>query len=192
MNERYTTVAIPGILILLAVLLVIIRTNSWLDGLPTGVFVTAMFIGYLLPEYQIFDVFARRQQHKWERIGALIEAEHQDGDVILYATGFVELDAVVHGEASAATQSFAEFPAIAHLDRARRLPRHALPYGRSQDSPEVMGQTLMNAARAKRAWVVGTGSALEYFAKEFAPRPQIRVLFDRTDGTLMIFLVEFR
>ena len=61
-------------------------------------------------------------------------------DAILFRTGFVELDAVTAGDASASIVSFTAFPLVAHLGRAAKLPRFSLPFGREKGVKAMASQ----------------------------------------------------
>jgi hypothetical protein len=189
---RYTSMVVPAFLVLTGALITLIRTGSWHDRLPMCAFAAAIFFGSLLPTYDRFGVFCPRPGSPWKEIAVSIETEHQRGDIILYATGFVELDAVAAGEASATIRAFAEFPLVAHLDIAADLTRSALPFGRHPDAIYNWERIVKSAFVAKRVWVVGGGIAVDYFVAKILPLPTVHVILDRKHGRYRTLLVQFR
>jgi hypothetical protein len=156
LHARYLVVATPAVLLLYGVLLAMPRGGQLLRTLPLVVYVS------LVVSLQLVPLLSRDGgpfwwflKHGWESATNELVRGYRDGDLILYRTGFVELDDVVRGRASAATIEFVEWPLLAHLPKDREFRRRPLPYS---DTPEMrarLASMLPEVAAARRLWVLG-------------------------------------
>jgi mannosyltransferase len=154
LHERYLLMAVPAAALVHGALLGFARGGPWLRALPVALFVLASLVLRVEP---LLGRDGGRYwwylQQDWEAAVAELVRAYRPGDLILHRTGFVELDAVVRGEASEATTEFVDWPLLAHLP-ARDYRRHPLPY---RDSPELGAIVAREIERAapRRIWLLG-------------------------------------
>ena len=155
---RYVAVTIPAIASLYGALLCLPRSPRLAGGL-LALFVVASLPFGVLPMLEgrgVFDDWYRSQH--WERAAGQLTETAQPGELVLYATRFVESDAVSGGEAASHVEEFVSWPLRAHLSEALELRLHALPF-------RYTAQTLPHVAREIRAapgriWVIGLGDGI--------------------------------
>ncbi len=132
---------------------------NWLGWLVLGVFVSATLlfrVGPMLDEQGQFDVWFTRQ--RWSTATETLARQYRDGDLVLYGTRFVELDAVLRGEAPAIVADFASWPVRAHLPRDRDFDLRPLPY---RNTPETKQYLLRELRRhGGRVWLIGLPEAI--------------------------------
>ena len=156
LHARYLVVAAPAVPLLYGALLAMPRGGPLMRALPLVVYFGLVISLQLAP-------LVRRDggpfwwflQHGWESATNELVRGYRDGDLILYRTGFVELDDVVRGQASGMTIEFVEWPLLAHLPKDREFSRRPLPYS---DTPEMrarLASMLAEAPAARRVWVLG-------------------------------------
>jgi hypothetical protein len=156
LHARYLVVAAPAVPLLYGALLAMPRGGRLLRTLPLVAY-AGLVVGMQLAPLVRRDggPFWWFLHHGWESATRELVRGYRDGDLILYRTGFVELDDVVRGRASPATIEFVEWPFLAHLPKDREFHRRALPYS---DTPELrvrLAPTLAEARAASRVWVIG-------------------------------------
>jgi len=155
LHARYLAVAVPAEALLYGMLLGLARGGPLARAAPVALFVLASLGLRIEPLLQRDGGrFWWFLQHDWGRAVAALRAAHRPGDLVLYRTGFVELDGVVRGEASARTAEFARSPVRAHLPEDHGLELHPLPY-RSTPELEARVAGAVASAAPRRVWLLG-------------------------------------
>jgi hypothetical protein len=170
-HARYLVMVTPAVPLLVGLLLGLPVGGVLWRHAPVGLFLVLVIALRIVPQVQrTGGIFWYFYQHSWDAAALEISERYRDGDVILYRTGFVELDAVVRGTASAATRQFAEWPLVAHLPPEREFERLALPYSPTPEMMRILAGQI-RAVRARRVWLVGldpvdsTGGSFEGLLK---------------------------
>jgi mannosyltransferase len=154
-HDRYLVMVVPAIPLLMGWLLSLPAADSRWRMAPVAIFLVIMVALRLVPQVsRSGGPFWWFYHQDWEGAVSKIAADYRDGDVILYRTGFVELDAVLHGTASTETREFAQWPVLAHLPAGRSFKRVALPYSTTSDEMNVLVRRL-SKLHAKRVWLIG-------------------------------------
>jgi mannosyltransferase len=198
LHPRYIMIALPAVPLLYAALLALPRGGPWLRTLPLALFLCVVVGLRILPMVQRNGgPFWWFFQHDWEATVDELVHDYRDGDLILYRTGFVELDELVRGRASATTTEFVEWPLLAHLPADREFRRIPLPY---RETPELRAlvASRLRAANPQRVWVVGLGpadSTTESFRALLRMAPHgrpMRVTQGNARGVVGLYLLEPR
>jgi hypothetical protein len=152
---RYLAVAIPAVPLLQGWLMARARGGPSLRALPVVLFL-AVSLGLRIEPLVQRDGgrFWWFLHHDWQGAVAELVRAWRPGDLVLSRTGFVELDAMVRGEASATTSEFVDWPVLANLPPGRSRARHPLPY---RDSPELGALVARAIEREapRRIWLLG-------------------------------------
>jgi hypothetical protein len=96
--------------------------------------------------------------------------------VLVDATHFVELDAVVQGTASDEERELSAWPVAAYLPPERRASLRALPYRDSPGLLPVFQARLEEAARVQRSWVIGKQPVIAHFVRLAVQHPRVEVV----------------
>jgi len=159
---------------------------------PVGLFLVLVIVLRIVPQVQRTDGSSWWFYHQdWRGAATEIAERYRDGDVILYRTGFVELDTVVRGTAGAMTRQFAEWPLLAHFPPDREFERLALPYSATPEMMEALVPQVRKAG-GRRVWLVGldpedsTGGSFNGLLKMTR---RGRVLDERNYGLVGLFLI---
>lgn len=155
LTGRYVAALVPAVPLLHALLMAVPRgpRSRWV---PLAVFVVLTVVLRVDPLVQRSGgPFWWFHQHGWQAAVEDLVAHHREGDLILFRTGFVELDALVRRTASADTTGFVEWPVLAHLPPDRHFARLPLPYRDTPEMRALMAERLEEAAPFERVWVIG-------------------------------------
>ncbi len=154
-HDRYLVMVVPAVALLTGLLLGLPAGAPLYRLAPVGVFLVLVIALRLVPQAERSGgPFWWFYHQDWEGAVSKIAEGYREGDVILYRTGFVELDAVLHGTASAETSEFAAWPLLAHLPAERDFEQVALPYSTGPEEMTALVRRL-RSLRAKRVWLVG-------------------------------------
>jgi len=189
LHERYLLVAVPAVGLLYGALLGASR-SAWLGWLPLAVFVCATGALRIVPMLEGQGRFGGwYHEQRWSEATALLVAHHRAGDLVLYGTGFLELDAAVRGEGTPARVGFAEWPVRAYLppDRAFRL--RPLPYSDTADMDRRVLETLAEEPRAERVWIIGLSESVRRAARLARDEGGLRVSGHRKHGFVELVLM---
>lgn len=189
LHGRYAIVALPAGALLTALIMGLPRREKPLPrALPLLVFLLAAGLFRLAPHYRAEGVFSNRytNQHWGEAVRALLD-RHRAGDLVLYRTHFIELDAVVRGAASAEIASFVEWPFAAHLPPDRELARRPLPYSDTPATRRELTRLLRESAGARRVWILGLPPLLSQVAE--AARLELGLRVERVERHGRVHLI---
>ncbi|MBW2386622.1 MAG: hypothetical protein JRG92_23580, partial [Deltaproteobacteria bacterium] len=178
-ERRYLLFAAPAARILIGALLAIPRRRPLVDALPLLVFTAATIVWVLLPHHARTGTFAFREDQHWDTAVSEMLASYREGDRVLLASRFVEMDLVAAGTASDSTRDFVTWPLEAHLPADVRLPYTALPYSVSPATGPMFEAIARESLAAPRVWVLGAGPSVRAITKLVAEDP--RVSFARND-----------
>jgi hypothetical protein len=188
-TRRYLLFAAPAARILVAVLLALPRRSPLADTLPLLVFTAATIVWVLLPHHARTGTFAFREDQRWDTAVNEILAGYREGDRVLLASRFVEMDLVAAGKASPSTREFVAWPLEAHLPSDASLPYTPLPYSAGPENESTLEAIARDAFAAQRVWVLGAGPSVRAIAKLAAEDPRIRfVRKDRHGGIRLMLL----
>ena len=196
LHARYLVVAAPAVPLIYGALLAMPRGGRLMRALPLVVYL-GLVIGWQLAPLVRRDggPFWWFLKHGWESATSELVRGHRDGDLILYRTGFVELDDVVRGRASAATIGFVEWPLLAHLPKDREFSRRPLPYSDTPEMKARLASLRPEVAAARRVWVLGldpVNTTSESFAALLAMAAsgrRVEVLASSNHGVVQLFLL---
>jgi len=191
-HDRYLVMVTPAVPLLFGLLLSLpIGAAVWRLA-PVGLFLVLVIVFRIVPQVQRTDGSSWWFYHQdWRGAATEIAERYRDGDVILYRTGFVELDTVVRGTAGAMTRQFAEWPLLAHFPPEREFERLALPYSATPEMMEALVPQVRKAG-GRRVWLVGldpedsTGGSFNGLLKMTR---RGRVLDERNYGLVGLFLI---
>jgi hypothetical protein len=155
LHERYLVLLAPAVPMVYGVLMALPRGGALRASLPIAVFLSLALGWQVVPWLRRDGTFKWFFKHDWESAAQELVREHHEGDLILYRTGFVELDDAVRGDASPATTEFVEWPILAHLPADREFERAPLPYSASPEMTARIESILREASASRRVWVVG-------------------------------------
>jgi hypothetical protein len=191
LDRRYVAVALPAVPLVYGILMTLPGRGSRLAWLPLAVFLCASAVLTLVPRYQATGLFSTRYRGEhWARAAQSLRARHQIGQPIFYATHFVELDAVVRGQASEEDRSFSAWPVAAHIGPEQRAELRALPYSDTPEMTAVFQGRLDEASRVERSWVVGKQPVIARFIRLAVRHPGVEVVGHERFGK--IYLVRLR
>lgn len=191
LHRRYLVMAVPAVALLYGILMGGTAARTRLAWLPLLVFLAAAAGLRLAPEYERSGLFSERHRSQhWSRAGERLREAHRPGEPIFYRTHFVELDAVVRGEAGAYTADFTTWPVAAHLRPGQREALRALPYRESAHSEAVLRERLHAALRRPRTWVIGMGRGTLRFARRAAARSAVEVARYERFGDVHLLLLQ--
>jgi hypothetical protein len=154
-HDRYLVMVTPAVPLLVGLLLGLPAGPAPWRLAPVGLYLSLVIALRIVPQVERSGgPFWWFHQHDWRGAATEIAERYRDGDVILYRTGFVELDAVVRGTASAVTREFAEWPLLANLPPEREFERLALPYSSSPEMIRALAPKV-RATGGRRIWLIG-------------------------------------
>lgn len=194
-HDRYLVMVVPAVSLLTGLLLSLPTGASHWRLAPLGIFLALVIALRLAPQLQRSGgPFWWFHHQGWEAAASRIADGYREGDVILYRTGFVELDAVVHGTASAKTRDFAQWPLLAHLPAERDFERVALPYSTTSNEMTVLVRRLRKL-HAKRVWLIGldpvdrTGASFRNLEEMVRSGLPMKTLAAETHGLVLLKLM---
>jgi len=158
LHARYLVVLAPVVPMVYGVLMALPRGGVVRPLLPIAVFVGLAMGLQVVPLLQREGAFRWFFKHGWESAAQELVREHRHGDLILYRTGFVELDDAVRGEVGPTTAEFVGWPILAHLPGDRTFRMAPLPFSPAPEMMARLDTILREASSERRVWVVG----LEY------------------------------
>jgi 4-amino-4-deoxy-L-arabinose transferase-like glycosyltransferase len=182
-DQRYLLCAAPAARILVGALLALPRRRPIADALPLLVFTAATIIWVLLPHHARTGTFTFREDQHWDTAVSEMLAGFREGDRVLLATRFVEMDLVVAGTASPSTRDFVTWPFEAHLPAGVSVPYTPLPYTVSPATEPALEAIALEAFAAQRVWVLGYGPSVRAIAKFAADDPRITIVRRDRHGT---------
>ena len=188
-DRRYLLCAAPAARILVAALLAIPRRRPLIDALPVLVFTAATIVWVLLPHHARTGTFAFREDQHWDDAVGELVASHRQGDRVLLASRFVEMDLVVTGSASASTRDFVTWPFEAHLPAGVDVPYTPLPYSVSPATEPALAAIAREAFAAQRVWILGSGPSIRAVVKHAAEYPRITLARDDRHGGIRLMLL---
>jgi hypothetical protein len=194
-HDRYLVMVVPAVALLTGLVLGLPAAASYWRLAPISVFLVLVIALRLVPQIERSGgPFWWFYNQGWEAAVSRIVEGYREGDVILYRTGFVELDAVVHGTASAETRDFAQWPLVAHLPAGRDFERVALPYSTTSDEMTVLVKRLRRL-RAERVWLIGldpvnrTGTSFANLKEMVRRGAPMNTLASETHGLVLLELM---
>jgi hypothetical protein len=187
--RRYVLFAAPAARILVGALLALPRCRPLADALPLLVFTAATIVWVLLPHHERTGTFTFRENQHWDTVVNQLLADYREGDRVLLASRFVEMDLVVAGTASQSTRDFVTWPLEAHLPEDVDLPYSPLPYHVSPETQPALEAILREAFAAKRVWVLGAGPSFRATAKLAREDPRITIARKDRHGAINLMLV---
>jgi 4-amino-4-deoxy-L-arabinose transferase-like glycosyltransferase len=154
LHLRYASAAVPAACLAVGAVLALPRGPLLRSIVPLVVYLVAAAFGWLGPAYRTNDghFSFRDVSQPWDRAVDFIVEEWQPGDVLLHRSAFVELDAVVSGEAGPRTAEFARWPIESNLPDEARYDLRPLPY--SEDRLDSMGWNLAALEKEGRLWFI--------------------------------------
>jgi len=155
LHARYLVVLLPAVPMVYGVLMALPRGGTLRASLPIAVFVCLAAGLQVIPWLQREGAFHWFFKQGWESAVQELVREHREGDLILYRTGFVELDDAVRGEVSPTTTEFIGWPILAHLPEDGDFRLAPLPYSDDPEMAAHLDSILREASKARRVWVVG-------------------------------------
>jgi mannosyltransferase len=186
---RYLLCAAPAARILVGVLLAVPRRRPLADALPLLVFTAATMIWVLLPHHARTGTFTFREDQRWDAAVSEMLAGFREGDRVLLATRFVEMDLAAAGTASPATRDFVTWPLEAHLPAGVSVPYTPLPYSASPATEPALEAIALEAFAAQRVWVLGAGPSVRAIAKLAADDPRITLARRGRHGGIRLMLL---
>jgi hypothetical protein len=191
LHPRYATVALPAVALAHAFLLGLApRRVPWLRALPLAVYAVAVVVARLAPHVAAEGVFSDRYtDHRWDLAVPALARDYREGDLVLYRTQFVELDAVVAGEASPEVAGFVEWPLLAHLPPGLEVARRPLPFGKTLEDRRKLERILREASRAPRLWIIGHPPLIQPLVRAAERQPGLRVERREHYGQVLLVLV---
>jgi mannosyltransferase len=183
LDARYAAAAVPAAALVHALALGLAPERRLLRALPLALFLLA---GHLAYEGTFSD---RITDHRWEAAMDALRADYRDGDVVLYRTRYVELDAVVLGAATPEVVGFVEWPLLAHWPADRELARRALPYGRTLEVRRKAVEVLEASLAAPRVWLVGHPHVTRVLVRHAERQPGVRVARRERYGQVLLVLL---
>lgn len=139
MNLRYVAVAIPAVALLYGSAVGIPSSRLLAAGL-FALIVAAGAVRGVVPMLEGKGAFEAKvgwqwiRDQQWEKATDRLVEQSSKGNLVLYGTGFVELDAVILGKASTSVEDFTSWPVRAHLPAETSLRLEPLPFS---DTPEA-------------------------------------------------------
>jgi hypothetical protein len=188
-DRRYLLCAAPAARILVGVLLALPRRAPLLDALPLLVFTAATFVWVLAPHYERTGTFAFREDQHWDDAVGELVASYREGDRVLVATRFVEMDLVVDGSASASTRSFVTWPFEAHLPAKVEIVYTALPYSVKGARDPAITAIARDAFSAQRVWLLGWGPSVDTVLRLAAESPDLKLRREDRHGGIRLLLL---
>ncbi len=189
-ERRYLLFAAPAARILIGVLLAIPRRPALTDALPLLVFTLATFVWVLLPHHARTRTFAFRENQHWDTAVGEMLASHREGDRVLLASRFVEMDLVAAGTASESTRSFVTWPLEAHLPPDVDLPYTPLPFSVTPATAPTFDTIARDASSASRVWVMGAGPSVGAITKRVAKDPRFSFARNDLHGGIRLVLLK--
>jgi hypothetical protein len=188
-HRRYLLFAAPAARILVGALLAVPRRRPSFDALPLLVFMAATLFWVLLPHHARTGTFAPRKDQRWDVAVSELLADYREGDRVLLATRFVEMDTIVAGVAPERVREFATWPLVAHLPADVTLPYTPLPYRVDPSTRPVLEDILREASAAGRVWVLGAGASVRAIAKLVSENPRITLARQGRYGSVRLMLL---
>ena len=195
LHARYLAIAIPAVPLLQGALMSLPRGGRWLRALPVALFLCVSLGLRVLPLVERdggrFWWFVHQD---WGAAVAQLVRAHREGDLVLYRTGFVELDQLVRGRASARTTEFVGWPILAHLPTGGSFRLQPLPYRDSAELGGIVASVIEHEA-PRRVWIVGLDPedpTSETFAGLVAMAqhgPRLRAVGHRNYGVVHLVLL---
>ena len=175
LHPRYLAIAVPAVALACGVLLGLPRQRSLVSYLPLIVFLA--LVGGLRIEPMLRDKGASAwfRMHRWESATRALVANYQKDDLILFRTGFVELDQTIKGQASPMVAEFVGWPILVHLPAGGQFHLQPLPYSDTPEMRALLGRILQHASAAQRVWVVGIAPVLPLLIQMADQTPEIQV-----------------
>jgi hypothetical protein len=197
LHARYLGVLAPAVPMVYGALMALPRGGALRASLPLVVFLCLAVSLQVAPWLRGKGTFGWFLRHGWENAVQELVREHREGDLILYRTGFVELDEAVRGEASPTTMEFVEWPILAHLPTDREFRRSPLPYSATPEMTAHLDSILRQASAARRVWVAGLelhdpshqSSILRWLVREAQRKYGMRVVDRRMYGVVHLVLL---
>jgi len=188
--RRYLLFAAPAARILIGALLAIPRRRPLVDSLPLIVFTAATMVFVLLPHHARTGTFAFRENQHWDTAVSELLGSLREGDRVLLASRFVEMDLVAAGTASESTRDFVTWPLEAHLPAGVRVPYTPLPYSVNPATGPTFERIARDALLAPRVWVLGSGPSVRAITKLVAGDPRMRFARDDHHGAIRLILLK--
>jgi hypothetical protein len=116
-------------------------------------------------------------------------AGYREGDRVLLANRFVEMDLAAAGTASPSTRAFVTWPLEAHLPAGVNLPYTPLPFRVNAETRPALESSLREAFAARRVWLLGAGPSFRAVAVSAGEDP--RITFARTERHGGVRLMRF-
>jgi mannosyltransferase len=188
-ERRYLLCAAPAARILIGALLAIPRRRPLVDALPLLVFTAATIIWVLLPHHARTGTFAFREDQHWDTAVSEMLASYREGDRVLLASRFVEMDLVAAGTASESTRDFVTWPLEAHLPADVRVPYTSLPYSVSPATEPMFEAITRDSLAAPRVWILGSGPSFRAITKLVTEDPRASVVRNDRHGGIRLILL---
>ncbi len=191
LDARYAAAAVPAAALVHALALGLAPDRRLLRALPLALFLLVVVFGRLAGHLAYEGTFSDRiTDHRWEEAMDALRADYRDGDVVLYRTRYVELDAVVLGAATPEVVGFVEWPLLAHWPADRELARRALPYGGTLEVRRKAVEVLEASLAAPRVWLVGHPHVTRVLVRHAEGMPGVRVARRERYGQVLLVLLE--
>lgn len=188
-ERRYLLCAAPAARILIGALLAIPRRRPLIDALPLLVFTAATIIWVLLPHHARTGTFAFREDQHWDTAVSEMLASYREGDRVLLASRFVEMDLVAAGTASESTRDFVTWPLEAHLPADVRVPYTSLPYSVSPATEPIFDAIARESMAVPRMWILGSGPSFRTITKLVTEDPRVSVARNDRHGGIRLILL---
>lgn len=188
LHLRYAAVALPAVALAHAFVVGLGPRLSRLRFVALAVYGVAVLLFRLLPHLESEGVFSDRYtDHRWDLAVPALARDYREGDLVLYSTHLVELDAVVAGEASPEIASFAEWPLVANLPEGLDVARRPLPFGKTLEDRRRLERIFRDSQRAPRVWLVGHPSMIQPLVRAAERQPGVRI--ERRERYGQVFLI---
>jgi hypothetical protein len=193
LHPRYATVALPAVALGHAFLLgAAPRRPAWMRPALLAAYAAVVLLVRLAPHAAVEGTFSDRfTDQRWDLAVPALARDHRPGDLVLYRTQYVELDAVVAGEASPEIVGFVEWPLLAHLPPGLEIERRPLPFGKTLDDRRRLEPILEEALRsgAPRIWIVGHPPLIQPLVRAAERTPGVRVERRERYGQVLLVLL---
>jgi hypothetical protein len=184
---RYALVIVPAVGLLYGAFAGLPR-SALLGWLIAAVFVCATAVLKVHPMLEGDGVFTNwYRDQRWTRATATLARHYRPGDLVLYGTRFVELDAVVRGEGRAVVTGFSAWPVRSHLPRGRDFQLRPLPYRYTAETRQKLLRSLRESAG--RVWIIGLPEAVRKATPLIEGRAGLQVAQRQRYGVVHLLLM---
>jgi uncharacterized membrane protein len=190
-QPRYLLFAYPATYLLLAWLMLNVRTTGYRKWLPAAVFIASTILSVSVPALNSTQTFARWPNRSWNDALATLARLYKPDSIVVAQVGLVEADLLANDSYDPKLLSYLSWPLVTTLPGLKEKNIFILPY-RLTDRTQVYFNSLVDgAAKHSRIWLVGGGDLVSLFQDRLVHDLNYRVASQSRHGDeFHVFVLE--